>query len=127
MATQPILQGSTLPWPAADDGYNESYGQRAIHIETANGNYTFQRVTTTAKREFTLNWSAIADADYTTIKTAYDALLSTGGSNNFTAPTGSTYTVTPAGGNPPLDARYINTPGGARWAVSMRLREVSST
>jgi len=127
MATQPVLQGSSLPWPTTENGFVEAYGQRAVNIETANGNYVFQRVTTTAKREFTLEWRAVSDSDYTTIKTAFDALLSTGGSNNFTAPTGSTYTVTPTSNNPPLDARYINTPGGARWDVTMRLREVSSS
>lgn len=127
MATQPVLQGSTLPWPQTEGGYREDYGQRAVNIETADGNYTFQRVTTAAKREFFMSWTAISDADFTTIKTAYDALLSTGGSNNFTAPTGTTYTVTPVGNNPPLDAQWINSPDAPRWTVTMRLREVSST
>lgn len=127
MATQPVLQGSTLAWPAAEGGYSETYGQRAVSIETANGNYVFQRVTTTAKREFTLEWRAISNSEYSTIKTAFDAMLSTGGTSNFTAPTGSTYTVTPIANNPPLDAQYINTPGGVRWNVTLRLREASST
>lgn len=126
MATQPTLQGYTLPWPSSDSGYNEGYGQRAVSLEMANGNYAFQRITTAAKREFTIEWVAISDSEYTTVKSAYDALLSTGGSNNFTAPTGSTYTVTPAANNPQLDARYINTPGGVRWSVTMKLRQVST-
>ena len=127
MATQPVLQGSTLAWPKSEGGYEEKYGQRAVSIETANANLVFQRVTTTGKREFALAWAAITAAQLTTIRTAYDALLSTGGTNNFTAPSGSTYTVTPMRDNPPLDYEFLNTPDGGRYNVSMKLREVSST
>ena len=126
MATQPVLQGFTLPWPKASDGYGESYARRAVNIETANGNFVFQQVTTTGKREFSLEWVAITDAELATLRSAYDALLSTGGTNNFTGATGSTYTVTPAANNPTLEPRATNTPGGLRWNVSMKLREVSS-
>jgi hypothetical protein len=127
MATQPVLQGNTLAWPKAEGGYQERYAQRAASLETANGNYVFQRITTAAKREFTLSWAAITAAQLSTIRTAYDALLSTGGSSNFTAPTGSTYTVTPLRDNPPLDIEYVHTPDGGRYNVAMQLREVSST
>jgi hypothetical protein len=126
MATQPILQGYTLPYPEADDGYGETYGMRAVSLETANANLVFQRVTTTGKREFSLSWIAISNTELGTIRSAYDALLSTGGSSNFTAVSGSTYTVTPMPNNPPLVPKYREAPDGARWDVSMRLREVSS-
>jgi hypothetical protein len=126
MATQPVLQGSTLAWPA-DDGYKERYAQRAASLETANGNLVFQRITTAGKREFVLSWKALTSSQLSTIRTAYDALLSTGGSSNFTAPTGSTYTVTPLRDNPALDIEYVHTPDGGRYNVSMQLREVSST
>ena len=126
MATQPVLQGSTLPYPKADDGYSETYAQRAVSLETANSNLVFQRVTTTGKREFTLAWFAITNTEMGTIRTAYDALLSTGGSSNFTAITGSTYTVTPMPNNPPLTTDYVSAPDGVRWNVTMKLREASS-
>lgn len=124
MATQPVLQGDTLPWPSA---YEEKYGQRAVSFETANANLVFQRITTTAKREFTLTWTAISNADRGTILDAYDALLSTGGTDNFTSIHGDLFTVTPMPGNPPLEGEFLNTPGGGKYNLSMRLREVSST
>ena len=123
MATQPILQSVTLPWPDSNAGYIEDYGMGAVSIEMANGNYSFQ-ILHGAKRSFALKWTAISDGDWAYVRAAYDALLSTGGANNFTAPTGSLYTVTPDTNNPALEATAINTPGGLRWNVSMRLREV---
>lgn len=126
MATQPILQSITLPWPKNPDGYQERRGQRAITLETAGSNLVFQRITTTAKREFVLSWVALSDGDYDDVNDAYDDLLNNPTTTNFTSPTGDTYTVTPAQGNPALEWEYINTPGGNRWSTSMRLREISS-
>ena len=126
MATQPVLQGETLPWPRNPGGYAERRGQRAVSLETANSNLVFQRLTTTAKREFVLVWAAISNSEYATINTAYDLLLSSPTTSNFTAPTGTTYTVTPAQNNPPLDAEYTETPAGGVWDVQMRLREISA-
>lgn len=127
MAVQPVLQGLTLPWPQADDGYSEDYGMRAVSLEMANGNLVFQRITTGAKREFTLSWRAILNADRGTILDAYDLLLSTGGSNNFTSIHGTTYTVTPLPGNPPIKSTFVLLRGGGRYDVTLKLREVSST
>lgn len=127
MATQPVLQGTTLPWPKADGGYEESYAMRAVSVETANGNLVFQRITTSAKREFTLSWQAITNGDRGNILAAYDALLSTGGTNNFTSIHGNTYTVTPLPNNPPIVGEFLNTPGGGKYNVTIKLREVSST
>jgi hypothetical protein len=127
MATQPVLQAVTLPWPRNPGGYQERRGQRVVNIETAGSNLVFQRITTSAKREFVLSWVALTGSDYTSINSAYDDLLANPTNNNFTAPTGTTYTVTPAPGNPPLEWTYTETPAGARWEVQMRLREISSS
>lgn len=100
---------------------------RAVSVETANGNLVFQRITTSAKREFTLSWQAITNGDRGNILAAYDALLSTGGTNNFTSIHGNTYTVTPLPNNPPIVGEFLNTPGGGKYNVTIKLREVSST
>lgn len=126
MATQPVLQGYTLAWPKNPDGYRETVAQRAVSLETANSNLVFQRITTSVKREFVLTWVLLDDSDKTTVNDAYAALLSSPSSSNFTAPTGTTYTVTPPAGNPPLDWALTIHPAGNRWATTMRLRETSS-
>lgn len=124
MASAPILQGYTLAHVRNPGGYSQRRGQRAVSLEVANSNLVFQRLITTAKAEFSLVWVALTTSEYTTIATAYDALLSAGGSSNFTDPLGSTYTVTPVADNPPLEAEYTETPRGGAWAVAMRLRQV---
>jgi len=126
MATQPVLQGTTLAWPKNPGGYAERVGQRAVSLETANSNLVFQRITTAAKREFTLSWVLLDDSEKIAIDSAYAALLSSPASSNFTAPTGSTYTVTPAAGNPPLEWTYTQIQAGAGWETTMRLREISA-
>lgn len=126
MATQPVLQGDTLPWPKNPDGYQERVGQRAVSLETANSNLVFQRITTAVKREFTLSWVLLDDSDKATVDGAYAELLSAPASSNFTAPTGNTYTVTPSQGNPPLEWAMTLHPAGNRWATTMRLREISA-
>ena len=126
MATQPVLQGDTLPWPKNPGGYVERTGQRAVSLETAGSNLVFQRITTTAKREFTLTWVLLDTSEKNTVNSAYAELLSGPTSSNFTSPAGATYTVTPAPGNPPLEWSYTETPAGAKWETTMRLREISS-
>lgn len=126
MATQPVLQGATLPWPKNPGGFVMRRGERALSLETANANLVFQRITTTAKREFTLSWVALDDSDKNTVDGAYDDLLDSPASSNFTAPNGTTYTVTPAQGNPPLEWEYTEARAGALWATTMRLREISA-
>ncbi len=100
---------------------------RAASIELANGNLAFQRITTGAKREFTLSWTAISNGDRGDILEAYDDLLTTGGTNNFTNIHNDTYTVTPMPGNPPLECEFVHAQGGGKYNVTLRLREVSST
>ena len=124
MASAPVLQGFTLAHVRNPGGYSQRRGQRAASLEVANSNLIFQRLISAAKAEFALTWVALTTSQYTTIASAYDALLSTGGSNNFTDPLGSTYTVTPMPDNPPLDAEYTETPRGGAWNVAMRLRQV---
>lgn len=124
MATQPILQGTTLPWPSE---YEEKYGIRAASLELANGNLAFQRITTSAKREFHISWDIVSNGDRGDILAAYDNLLAVGGTNNFTSIHNDTFTVTPLPGNPPIDSTFINAPGGGKYKLSIKLREVSST
>lgn len=126
MATQPVLQGTTLPWPKNPGGYVERNGQRAVSLETAGANLVFQRITTSVKREFALSWVLVDNSDKNAIDDAYAELLSAPTSSNFTSPAGATYTVTPPPGNPPLEWEYIEMPAGERWSTTMRLREISS-
>lgn len=126
MATQPILQAITLPYPQNPGGYIERRAQRAVTLTTAGANLVFQRITTAAKREFVLTWVALTDAEYDDVNDAYDDLLVAPTNNNFVSPAGDTYTVTPAEGNPPLEWQYTETPRGAAWSTQMRLREISS-
>lgn len=126
MATQPVLQGTTLPWPKNPGGYIERNGQRAVSLEMASANLVFQRITTSVKREFTLSWVLLDDSDKNSIDDAYAELLSAPTSSNFTSPAGGTYTVTPPPGNPPIEWEYLEAPAGAKWSGTMRLREISS-
>lgn len=126
MATQPVLQGTTLPWPRNPGGVAERSGPRAVSSLTAGGNLVFQRLTSSVRREFSLTWTNLTNTQYGTLRTAYAALLGTGGSNNYTHTDGSTYTVTPLDGCPPLEASYVETPAGGGWDVTMRLREATN-
>lgn len=124
MASAPILQGTTLAQVRNPGGYAQRRGYRAASLETAGAALVFQRLNTFSKTEFTLSWVALTPTQYSDIVTAYDAVLATGGSGNFTDPLGVAYTVTTMPGHPALEAEYIETPRGGAWAVSMRLRQV---
>lgn len=128
MATQPILQDIPLPYPRNPEGFSQQGGHRVVGQLLANGNLFFQRITLTNPRYiFTLAWVFISDGDYDTIVTAYNDLIESPFSSNFTSPAGNTYTVTPMENTPPLEAVYTETPLGGLWNVTMRLREISNT
>lgn len=125
MATQPTLQGVTLPWPKNPGGYSELRGTRATSVLTAGGNLIFQRLSTSDKVEFILSWVNLTDDQMEDVLGAYSLLLSTGGSNNFLSPTNTTYTVTPVDGSPPIQLIMTNTPAGNSWDATMRLRQAT--
>lgn len=120
MATQPVLGGTTMAHPST---YEESYGYRGAAVEMANGSIAWDLVTTTAKRVFTLGWKNISTTARNTIHTAFDTVKTA--TQTFTAPTGSSYTVTRAPGQDELEwSAVADGQGNLRWSTTMQLREV---
>lgn len=91
MATQPVLGGTTLPWPD-NDGYQENTGYRGAGRIMADGSVVFDVVNTSLKRRFTLTWSTLTASEKATVETAFATVRDS--SASFTAPTGTVYTVT---------------------------------
>lgn len=122
MAT-PVLAGNTLAQVAQRDGYTETIEYRGGRTKTANGTVITDLVQTSAKRKFKLAWTALTDAQRTTLLSAVDAIKNTSGS--FTAPTGSSYTVTMDDDQPDVNFDgYTVGNGTTRWRCELYLREV---
>lgn len=120
MSTQPVLGAVTLPWPSE---YSEPYGYRGASVEMANGTLAFDLVNPNSKRNFSLTWTHLTDAQRATVHTAFDTTKTA--SVTFVAPTGSSYTVTRAANQNELKWSLREAAGGVfRWSTSMKLREV---
>ena len=123
--TTPVLGGQTLKDPAVDGGYKEEIIYRGASVTMADGSIKFDLVQATAKHEFTLKWTAMTSAQKTTLETAFATIKTSYSNNNFTAPTGTQYTVTrhDSQGTLKWDSDIIagNT---LRWGTSLKLREV---
>jgi len=122
MATQPVLGGTTLPWPAANGGYEERYGWRGADMVMASGAVATDLVTTSAKRAFTLRWVNLSTTDVATVQTAWATVKSS--SATLTTLSGSAYTVTRAEGVMELPITWYWRAGAMRADVEMQLREV---
>ncbi len=123
--TTPALGGQTLAEPAADGGYKEELFYRGASVLMADGSIKIDLVQSTAKLEFTLKWTGITTAQRTTIETAFATIKTSFSSNNFTAPTGTQYTVTRHPSQDTLDWDSTMIAGNTlRWGTSMKLREV---
>ena len=122
--TQPVLAGNTLPYPAAPGGYDESIEYRGGSAEMADGSVVFDLVNATGKHLFVLRWQNITGTQKATVETAYAAIKTSYTSNNFTAPTGTTYTVQRDPGQAKIDWKSEISKGSLVWSGELRLREV---
>lgn len=116
--TQPILNGTFLPNPAE---YREQRAFRGSKAEMADGSMAFDVVNGTAKRIYTLTWTAISDANKAIVETAYDGLKTS--STTFTPPSGAAAT-TVTRTDREIEFTALRTASGLRWNVSIELREV---
>lgn len=119
--TQPVLKGNTLPHPS---DYSEPIGYRGAFAEMADGAVFFDAVDSATKRRFILKYQNISSTDRSTIITAFVAIKDSYTSNNFTAPTGTTYTVTRDDSQLEIDWSAVVSNGALRWSGELRLREV---
>jgi hypothetical protein len=120
--TQPVLAGTTLPHPKAEDGFSERVVFRGVSVEMASGAQSTDLVVSGAKRLFTLSWQAITATEKGNIITAFTAIKE--GSGSFTSPDSTVYTVT-RDGDAEIEFEYVLTAGGVfRYNASLRLREV---
>lgn len=119
MATQPTLGGVGLPYPSS---YSERVSYRGGSSEMADGTVAFDLVSTSQKREFTLGWKGLTDAQRGAVLGGYAAVQSA--SATFLSPANTSYTVTrhPEQGELEFEAVKQNSTT-LRWSVTMRLRE----
>jgi len=122
MATQPVLEGTTLAYPY---DYEEQAEFRGASVETADASVYFDLAQTSLKHLFTLRFRGLTTSQRTDIETAYTALKSNYTTSNFTAPTGTTYTVTRDPAQKELRWQAQPVAGGTLyWQTELRLREV---
>jgi len=122
MATAPVLGGNTLPHVTAADGYSETITYRGGMRRHADGSVIVNLVNASAKRKFRLSWPALTDAQKATMITAYASVDDS--SASFTAPSGSTYTVTRDPDSPGLSLdSYMIGGGSLRWRATLYLEE----
>lgn len=122
MATTPALGGTTLPQVSATDGYTETLDYRGGMRRMANGSVTIDLVASSVKRKFRLTWPGLTDAQKGTVTTAFATIDDS--SASFTAPTGTSYTVTRDPDSPGLTFdSYMQGGGAMRWRCTMYLEE----
>ena len=116
----PVLGSVTMPAIAAADGYSEVLAYRGGMRRKANGSVTTQLVDANVKRKFRLTWPALTDAQKTTVTSAFATVDDS--SASFTAPTGTTYTVTRDPDSPGVSFdMYMIGGGTVRWRCTMYL------
>ena len=115
----PILAGQTLADPT---GYKRRRTYRGGRSGMADGSLVIDLVNTNAKMIWELSWPALTDAQFATLRTAFDALKNTSGA--FTDIDGAAYTVTLAEDFEELEREAVRAKAGTRWASAIRLREV---
>lgn len=119
-ATQPVLAGTTLPYPKKQS-YERLY--RGGHLSMADGSIVIDLVDTTARHKFSLRWEYVDETELGNIQTAWDAIKNTTGS--YTSIRNTSHTVTqPEGAT--LKVEIINVAAGVlNYNVDMELIEDS--
>ena len=75
------------------------------------------------KRTFSLQWRSLTTVQKNLLETAWAALRNSYNASNFTAPSGTTYTVTRAPGQEQLSFDTFISGGDLFWTTSVQLRE----
>ena len=120
--SSPVLAGQTL---ASPKGYKRSRTYRGGRQVMASGALVIDLLSTTAKHRWELGWGLLTDAQYTTLRTAFDALKDASGS--YTDIDGTVYTVTLDQDFDELESEAVKVAGtgNVRWRVpALKLREV---
>ena len=120
--SSPVLAGQTLASPKE---YKRSRTYRGGRQVMASGALVIDLLSTTAKHRWELGWGLLTDAQYTTLRTAFDALKDTSGS--YTDIDGTVYTVTLDQDFDELESEAVKVAGtgNVRWRVpALKLREV---
>lgn len=87
-ATQPVLGTVTMPKVTA---YIEEPMYYGGHVITAVGSVRWQLVDANIRRRFTMEWTALTEAQVTTVETGW--ALVDNGTAAFTSPRNGSYTV----------------------------------
>ena len=125
MAIQaPVLGGTTLAATRADDGYMKTPTVRGGSLVMADGSVRFENVQSGVKYEFKLAWDMLTDSQVSDIITAFNTLLTSYSSNNFTDVQGNTYTVTRYPDQSPEFTPQRVYGAALRWKAELKLREV---
>lgn len=113
------LAGSSVPTPSA---YSISSAHRGASFIMADGSLKTDVVNASAKKVFVIEWTAVSAANLSAILTGYNALATATGT--WTDHNSNSYTVTQDEGLPPLKYSERTAAAGARYDVSLALREV---
>lgn len=119
MATQPVLGGTTLPWPSA---HAPTSGYRGGVLIMADGTQVTDLVQANAKKGVTLSWTAISASDLGTILTGAATIKDT--SASYTDIDNATFNVT-GDGIVEVAASSVDGSAGSniRYNVTLKLRE----
>lgn len=118
IAVAPVLHTTTLPMPSTEGQTEEVYYKGSVE-RMANGALVRDLVTSTAKRRFTLEWSALTTAEHNTVMTAL-ATVADGTSRSFTSIRNVSYTVVLAEDGEP-EWEIIGAKGNSEFRYAGRL------
>ena len=105
-------------------GYAETYRTREKWRTLADGAVWVDRLNTSSKRDFRLDFCNITTAQKDTIGSAFGKVITDNGTATYTSPANLTYTVTVHPQQPGLSWEATDSLGTLYWTGSMMLREV---
>ena len=119
MATQPVLGGTTLPYPAIE-GLDETIEYRGGNAVMADGSQVTDLVDANAHRTFVLSWRGLTSAQKDTVETALATVKNT--TQSYTHIDGDSYTVSADGAATIKWTIYMVGGGALRYDGSVALR-----
>jgi hypothetical protein len=124
MATQPVLGGTTLAYPAE---YEASSSLAGATRELADGTLSIDIVDPdsvgTKRYTYKMSWATITGSEANTIETAYWAMVAAG-SASFTSPGGGSVTVQPLK-DAKFDRKSVKMNSSTlRYNVTMELKQI---